>query len=223
MHFHVNGAIGGETRPKRKSASSYMWMGGRGYSHGGLRGQNPRHADPKGPCSSSSPEAGRLPWRPEFYPTHLGTASVQTTEGSGLVHTWQSRPRSASITPQSPTTPHAKKPHCGVDTYVFRQTWGASILSQTTTNAITQKPTRCLTRYAHARAAGICSPRPARYLPARPGRGRGRHAGFASSGDAQRPPASPQPTRGRSGPRPPEPHRHGRNRSPAGRDGANTG
>ena len=49
-----------------------------------------------------------------------------------------------------------------------------------------------------------------------PGRGHSRFAGFASSRDAGRPCPSPWRTHKRSGPRPPEPHPRGRNRSPEG-------
>lgn len=102
----------------------------------------------------------------------------------------------------------------------------ASILRRTKANTMTQKPTwglsHCRQGASRARPTGTCSPVPAHCLPARPGRGRGRRAGFASSRNARRPRASPQPTRGRSGPHPPEPHRHGRNRSPVGRQARKT-
>ena len=158
-----------------------------------------------------------------FTPLILGRLLYRGQRAQDSLHTWQSRPRSRILSP-----PVSHNHPCD-DTTLRRgqlRLWepgGASILSSTKANTIAQKPTRCLNRYARARAAGICSPPPAHYLPARPGRGRGRRAGFASSRGARRPPASPRPTRGRSGPRPPEPRRHGRNRSPAGRDGASTG
>ena len=117
------------------------------------------------------------------------------------------RPRCRPRTGRAHTTRHNEEHHTGLQ--------------------ISPESSRCETAAVMAPGAqgllGNVVRRPTHYLPPRPGEECGHRAGFAALRDAQSPRASPPPTLGRSGPRPAEPHRPGRNRSPAGRDGRNEG